>query len=265
MDPIILSLIIVTSIGMIGGVILVATALVMHAPLDETTEQILEVLPGANCGSCGYDGCAEYASSIVDDEEETSLCVTGGPEAAKKIVAILGADGGEVFLLHAVVACGGDCSQTKKVMDFQGEVKTCLGAKNLYDGDGACRHGCLGYGDCVSHCAFHAITVTDGVAEINKELCSGCGSCQSYCPKDLISIRPVHERKPFVACSNPDKGTETVDICKVGCVACQKCVTVCPRKAISMNQCVAVIDQEKCIACQKCLKACPRNVIIVPS
>ena len=65
MDPIILAIVIVTVIGLIGAVILVAASIFMYVPVDERVEKITAVLAGANCGACGCAGCADYAKSTT--------------------------------------------------------------------------------------------------------------------------------------------------------------------------------------------------------
>ena len=81
--------------------------------------------------------------------------------------------------------------------------------KGLYGGDGDCKFGCLGYGDCVSVCAFDAIHVVDGVALVDREKCTGCGACAKACPNAIISIIQEHKRKAVVLCQNKDKGAQT--------------------------------------------------------
>ena len=65
MNPILLAVLIVTVIGLIGAVILVAASIFMYVPVDERVEQITGCLPGANCGACGCAGCADYAKTIA--------------------------------------------------------------------------------------------------------------------------------------------------------------------------------------------------------
>ena len=74
MDPIILAIIVVTVIGLIGAVILVAASIFMYVPVDERVEKITAVLAGANCGACGCAGCADYAKSIVEDGNAINKC-----------------------------------------------------------------------------------------------------------------------------------------------------------------------------------------------
>lgn len=264
MDPIILAILVVTGIGIVGAIVLVAASIFMHVPVDERVEKIIEALPGANCGACGCAGCADYAKTIVEDGNSISKCIPGGASCITEIAAIMGAEASAVVALKAVVACSGTCDKTNKRFDFQGELRTCQAAKGLYGGDGSCTYGCLGYGDCVATCSFGALTIADGVAYVDSKKCTGCGACAKVCPNHIISIIPEHKRKPVVMCLNKDKGGETMKACASGCIGCTKCKKVCPKEAIVIDSFLATIDQEKCVGCQLCMKECPKNVILVP-
>ena len=264
MNPILLAVLIVTVIGLIGAVILVAASIFMYVPVDERVEQITGCLPGANCGACGCAGCADYAKTIVEDGNAVNKCVPGGAKVAGEIAAIMGVEAGASVPMKAVVACSGTCGKTGKRFEFEG-LHSCQAVKGLYGGDGDCKFGCLGYGDCVSVCAFDAIHVVDGVALVDREKCTGCGACAKACPNAIISIIPEHKRKPVVLCQNKDKGAETRKACTAGCIGCMKCAKACPKEAITVENNVAYIDQSKCVGCQLCVKECPVGVIHVPA
>ena len=89
MNPIIMAIIVVTIIGLIGAVILVAASIIMYVPVDERVEQITGVLAGANCGACGCAGCADYAKSIVEDGAPINKCTPGGAACAAAIAQIM--------------------------------------------------------------------------------------------------------------------------------------------------------------------------------
>jgi Na+-translocating ferredoxin:NAD+ oxidoreductase RNF subunit RnfB len=265
MNPIILAIIIVTVIGLIGAVILVAASIFMYVPVDERITKITEALPGANCGACGCAGCADYAKTIVEEGNAVNKCVPGGANAAQAIASIMGVEAGASTPMKAVVACSGTCEKTSKKYSFQG-IQSCQAVKGLYGGDGACAFGCLGYGDCTKACAFDAIHVTDqGVALVDRAKCTGCGACAKVCPNAIISIVPEHKRKPVVLCQNKDKGAQTRKICSAGCIGCMKCAKACPKEAITVENNLATIDQAKCVGCQLCVKECPVQVIHVPA
>ena len=120
MNPILLAVLIVTVIGLIGAVILVAASIFMYVPVDERVEQITGCLPGANCGACGCAGCADYAKTIVEDGNAVNKCVPGGAKVAGEIAAIMGVEAGASVPMKAVVACSGTCGKTGKRFEFEG-------------------------------------------------------------------------------------------------------------------------------------------------
>ncbi len=265
MNPILLAIIIVTVIGLIGAVILVAASIVMYVPVDERVEKITEVLPGANCGACGCAGCADYAKCVVEDGVPVNKCVPGGAAAAQAVAAIMGVEAGASTPMKAVVRCSGTCDKTSKKYEFEG-IHSCQSVKGLYGGDGACAFGCLGYGDCVQACAFDAIHVSDlGVALVDRAKCTGCGACAAVCPNTIIEIVPEHKRKPVILCQNQDKGGQTRKVCTAGCIGCGKCAKACPKGAITVENNLAHIDQSLCVGCQLCVKECPVGVIHIPA
>ena len=87
--------------------------------------------------------------------------------------------------------------------------------------------------------------------------CTGCGACAGACPNAVISIIPEHKRKPVVLCQNKDKGAQTRKACSAGCIGCMKCAKACPKQAITVENNLAYIDQEKCVGCGLCELYCP--------
>lgn len=254
---------VITAIGIIAGVVLVVAAKFMHVPEDERIGKVQECLPGANCGACGYAGCADYAKAIVEAGAETNLCVPGGKAAAEAASKVMGKTAGATVVKKAVVACQGYNCNTGKKYDYQG-VSTCAAAAKLFGGPTDCAYGCLGFGDCVSACQFDAIQVVDGAALVNHEKCTGCGACSKACPKSIISLIADSDN-PVVLCQNKDKGAQTRKVCSAGCIGCMKCTKVCPTGAITVNNNLAFIDQDLCISCMQCAGECPVKAIKLPN
>jgi RnfABCDGE-type electron transport complex B subunit len=71
------------------GIMIAIFAKVFHVQLDPRIEKIQHVLPGYNCGACGYPGCAGYADAIVEDKISHSKCTPGGTDVTNKILEIL--------------------------------------------------------------------------------------------------------------------------------------------------------------------------------
>lgn len=263
MSAIITPVILTVVIGAIAAIILTLAAKFMAVPVDETAVAVREALPGANCGACGYAGCDDYAAALAADPKNVApnLCVPGGATSSSKIAEILGVDSGSATPVVARVRCSGITEKAKEDMEYQG-FKSCQASKLFFNGHGACKFGCMGYGDCVAACKFDAIHVCNGVAVVDREACVGCGACAKACPNSLIEIVPKTARV-FVGCSSCDSGKDTRAVCEVGCIACKLCEKECKFDAIHVENNHAVIDPEKCKNCGMCAKKCPRGIIHV--
>ena len=78
--------------GMFGAILAVAgRKLAVHT--DPRIEEITNLLPGANCGSCGYPGCGGLAEAIVAGRDGVSPCLACSPDSKKKIARIMGFTG----------------------------------------------------------------------------------------------------------------------------------------------------------------------------
>lgn len=247
-------------IALVAGVILAVASVVFAVPTDEKVEALKEVLPGANCGACGYSGCEGYATAMAHDGAAVGLCSPGGAEVAAKTGDILGV-AGTVVKKAAVVHCGGCDTLAKKAHAYRG-VASCKAASKFYGGDKACSYGCLGYGDCAAACDRGAITLENGIANIQEDLCVGCGICATACPKSLITVQ-TNLSAATVACNSHDKGGVARKLCTAACIGCMKCQKVCEAGAITVTNFLATVDLDKCTACGKCAEACPQKCIII--
>ncbi len=258
---IIFATLMIGGIGIFVGAFLGIASKVFFVPVDEKEAEIKEALPGANCGACGYSGCAALAAAIAKGEAPVSACVVGQQPVADKIADIMGTSADESVKKVAFVHCLGDCERTRENYDYSG-TKSCMMAK-FAPGTGpkSCRYGCMGYGDCVAVCEYDAIHIVNGIAVVDPEKCVDCQMCMKTCPKGLISEMP-YGAKAHIGCSNPEFGKPVMDNCKIGCIACQKCVKGCPFEAITIEKGYPVIDYDKCKNCGKCIRECPRKCIV---
>lgn len=261
MNGIVLAVIIVTAIGLVCAVLLVVVSHFMRVPVDEKAEHITgEILPGANCGSCGYSGCSGYAAALSKGETtETNLCNPGGAEVSEAIAEYLGLAAGETVKMTAVVKCRG-CKPNEDKMEYD-DVKSCRLASAVQGGPKKCTYGCIGFGDCVKVCERGAIRICDGTANVDPTKCGACKQCIAACPRGLIEIVPLNTKKSVVLCDNKDKGAAAKKACEHACIGCMKCVKACEQGAISVVSFNAHIDQSKCIGCSKCVEVCPMKCI----
>ena len=195
-----------TLVGAVGAIILVAASKFMAVEEDPRIEEVAGCLAGANCGGCGYAGCADYAKAVVMDGVPCDKCAPGGPKAAAAIAKIMGGEASAVEK-KAVVQCQGNTEHCKPSYDYKG-IQTCAAAAALYGGPKTCSFACIGLGDCTKvckfdankvcttsciacgmcerTCKFDAIHVVDGVARVDYDKCKGCGMCAQKCPKKII-------------------------------------------------------------------------------
>lgn len=247
------------AIGLILGLLLAVASKYLSVKQDERIPLIMDALPGANCGGCGYAGCAAFANAIAKGEAEVTGCPVGGLKCSEELAKIMNIELTPVSENVAMVFCRGVDGAAKKKYIYEG-ISDCEIANRLAGGDKACRYGCLGFGNCEKVCGFGAISIIDGVAVIDDEKCTACGMCLKACPKGIIRMIPK-DKEYSVRCTSQDKGSAMKNICTAGCIACRLCEKACPVGAIEVVSNIAKIDYSKCTDCGECYKKCPKKII----
>ncbi len=257
---------IIIAVLIIGGVAAIAAlAIGVISKLFAIKENQLKLdieasLPGANCGGCGFPGCAGYAQAVADGKAEPNECAPGGPDTVKKISALLGKEASIKETEIARLACYGQNNSCGTRYNYGG-LKSCAAAALLNGGPKACPFGCMGFGDCVTVCQFDAMWMgEDGLPHFNEDKCTGCGMCVKACPKKLISLQ-VKSRSVFLRCSSTDGAKEVRSYCSVGCIGCGLCAKKCPEGALTMKDNLPVWDWTKCTSCGICAEVCPKKII----
>ena len=209
-------------VGLFVGIFLGFAGKVFAVKVNQKEKDILDVLPGANCGGCGYSGCAALAAAIARGEAGATSCVVGQEPVANQIRWIIGGKSERIVRNVAFVRCSGDC---------------------------------------VSGCEYGAIYIERGVAVVDEDKCLDCRKCIKTCPKGLIVEVPYY-RASHVGCVNPLKGKAVMENCKIGCISCGKCAKNCHMNAIDLSGGYPVIDYDKCDNCGTCRDNCPRHCIV---
>ena len=258
---VILAAVVVGCVGIFIGFFLGIAGDKLAVEVDEKEEAILGVLPGNNCGGCGYAGCSGLAAAIAKGEAPINQCPVGGDPVANQIGDIMGIKAEAGSKKVAFVHCAGSADVAKNKYEYSG-IEDCS-AMAYVPGAGpkTCKFGCLGYGSCVKACPFDAIHIVDGIAKVDEKKCKACGKCVAACPKNLIELVP-YEAMHLVQCNSRDKGKDVMNACSVGCIACHLCEKNCPSDAIHVENNIAYIDQEKCTGCGICAEKCPKKIIL---
>lgn len=125
--------------------------------------ELQTLLPGSQCGQCGFVGCAQAAAALARGEAQVTLCPPGGKAVAEALAAMLGIK----VDLSAVTDDG------PKLARVAEEICT-----------GCCR--------CTKACSTDAIIgAAKQIHNVIREACTGCGACIDRCPTEALSLVPV--------------------------------------------------------------------------
>ena len=259
---IILSVVLLGMLGAGFGVGLAIAARHFHVQMDPRVEEVLAALPGANCGSCGYAGCAGYAAAVVKGEAPPDACSPGGPKCAALIAAILGLEVRQHVPRRAVVHCQGGDRVARAQFEYAG-VRDCAAAALVQGGPKLCKFGCIGLGTCARACPFGAITMgANGLPVISEAKCTACGICVKACPVRIISILPS-EHRVFLGCSNPvARGPAMKAMCARGCIKCRLCVKATKSGAVEWGDNLPRIDHSRWTDPDDAVAKCPMSTFV---
>ncbi|MGP1508846.1 MAG: (Fe-S)-binding protein [Sphaerochaeta sp.] len=253
---------IITGIGVLLGLGLAVADKKLAVEKDEKLLAIEAIMPGANCGGCGFAGCADYAAAVASGKALPGLCSPGGQALTDKMGQILGIEVAVGQRKVAYIFCNGSCEKTTKVYEYKG-LPDCNAAALLFKGDNGCKYGCLHLGSCMAVCESDAIfRKPDGTLEVDSVKCIGCGKCTKVCPNGVIKL--IEDRAKFVvACNSHDKGVDVRKVCKAGCIGCKICQNKFPDAGFvvedNLSKASFTAPEEQAALA---MEACPRKIII---
>ncbi|MBT0960533.1 RnfABCDGE type electron transport complex subunit B [Denitromonas iodatirespirans] len=156
----------VSSLALLGaalGLLLGAASRWLRVEGNPIVDELTDMMPGSNCGQCGFPGCGKAAEAIIDGTAPPTCCPPGGKPLAAAIAAKLG-----LTLDLTTVADEGP--------------KVAVVAEEL----------CIGCCRCSKVCPTDAIIgAAKQIHNVMRDACTGCSNCIEKCPTDALAMRPT--------------------------------------------------------------------------
>jgi electron transport complex protein RnfB len=152
-----------TVLGLVLGLGLGVAARVFKVEGNPLVAEIEQLLPGAQCGQCGFPGCAGAAQALADGNAPVTLCPPGGKALVQVLAAKMGVEA--------------DLSGVKESVPMVAEVKEEI---------------CIGCTRCFKVCPTDAIMgAAQQIHVVFREACTACGKCEAVCPTESIKLHPI--------------------------------------------------------------------------
>jgi Na+-translocating ferredoxin:NAD+ oxidoreductase subunit B len=152
-----------TVMGIALGAVLSVAARYLAVEENPIEAELQTMLPGSQCGQCGFVGCAQAAAALARGEATVTLCPPGGRALAEQLAAKLGVK----------ADLSGVADDGPKLARVAEEI-------------------CIGCTRCIKVCPTDAIV--GGPKQIHnviREACTGCGACVDRCPTEGMTLVPV--------------------------------------------------------------------------
>lgn len=264
MNTAIMILVVMGAVGLVFGLILAIANKKFSVEANPLIHLVDEALPKGQCGACGYAGCLAYAEAVVTNPDVApNLCVPGKEAVAKLVAEYTGKTAAKIEPRIAHIKCSGSSDKAALSFRYSG-IQDCTAANLVQGGPKGCKYGCIGFGTCVRSCPFDAMTISEeGLAVVNLKKCTGCGVCETVCPKKVIQMLPIDSHVK-IDCNSRDKGAIARKLCTCACIGCGICMKNCSHGAIKIEKNLAVVDSKICM--EKCTEAtcitkCPTAAI----
>ena len=250
------------ALGLLFGALIALVHRHFHVWVDPRIEAVTALLPGSNCGACGFAGCANFAEGLIGGAAQPASCTQLTEDDAQTVADYLGVAVGEANRRVARLLCGGGCTAAPQQAEYRG-LQTCRAATAVAGGGKSCRWGCLGLADCAVACDYDAIYMNnEALPVVIPERCTACGDCVEACPKDLFVLMPAAQ-KLIVQCRSPLEGQQVEALCSAACNACGKCVLDAAPGLIRIVNGLAVIDYANNeLAAPEATARCPTGAIV---
>jgi RnfABCDGE-type electron transport complex B subunit len=226
---------------LVFGVFIAAANARLRVEEDPRIDAVVEMLPGSNCGACGFAGCRSFAEGLVDGKAQPATCTQMTPETTSGVASYLGVEAGEAVKKVARLLCAGGSDVAVQQAEYRG-LATCAAAAVISAGGKGCSWGCIGLADCAAACDYDAIHMDGyGLPHVSPERCTACEDCVEACPKDLFVVMPM-DQKLIVQCRSLLEGDAAEAVCRVACNGCGRCALDAADGVVTMRDGLAVVD-----------------------
>jgi len=263
MEPgaILVAVAVVGGVGLAFGTLIAVAYRKLYVEEDPRIDAVTDLLPGTNCGACGFAGCRAFAAGLVQGATQPANCTNMGVDGVNEVAHYLGVDAGEAVRRVARLLCAGGAHVAVQQAEYRG-LQSCAAAATVAGGGKGCSWGCLGLADCEVACTFGAIAMNRfGLPVVDPARCTACNDCVEACPKDLFVLMPLH-RKLLVQCRSELEGDEAEALCRVACTGCGKCALDAAPGLIEIRRGLAVIDPARDDLSPAAIARCPTNAIV---
>jgi RnfABCDGE-type electron transport complex B subunit len=232
---------ILAGVGLFFGVLIAVSNRKLKVWEDPRIEEVAALLPGVNCGACGFPGCRGFAEAAVKGDVPPAGCTVMNEEMRADVALFLGVDAGQANKRVARLLCAGGNDVAVRKAEYVG-IPSCAAAVAVGGGGKGCAWGCLGYADCAVSCTFDAISMNaNGLPVVDVDLCTACNDCVEACPLGLFTLLPLADHL-VVQCRSLLEGEAATRVCAVACNACGRCVVDAAPGLIHLERGLAVID-----------------------
>lgn len=262
MNSVLLSVAILAGVGTTFGALIALTNAKMRVEEDPRLDDLTDLLPGANCGACGFAGCRAFAEAVIAGKTPPATCTVMSADEREDVAGYLGVDAGAANKRVARLLCAGGSDVAGRKADYVG-IESCAAAVAVAGGGKGCAWGCVGFADCAVACDFEAITMSAfDLPVVDVDKCTACNDCVEACPLDLFVLHPVGDHL-FVQCRNLLDGDAAEAVCAVACTGCKRCVQDAEPGLIEVRQGLAIIDYEKIdLENPRAVERCPTGAIV---
>ena len=252
---------ILAGVGLVFGALIALANRRFKVWEDPRIDEVAALLPGANCGACGFPGCRGFAEACVQGQVKPAGCTVMSEDMRADVAAYLGVDAGQAEKRVARLLCAGGLDVAPRKAAYRG-LESCAAAVAVGGGGKGCAWGCVGLADCAVACTFGAITMSaNGLPVVDAEKCTACNDCVVACPLELFTIMPM-DHHLVVQCRSLLQGDDATRVCAVACNACGRCAADAPG-LITMRDGLAVVDYARIeLETKDATSRCPTGAII---